>query len=650
MKKNIRQTIGILFFMVIICAIGFAGNPIISHNYTADPTAHIGSDGRVWLYPSHDVDGVDWCSGNYIVYSSYNMVNWTDHGECFNTTDVSWNNNADLYAAGTIERNGITYLYWPNTGSNIGVATSSSPSGRFVDARGSALVTSSTPGVSGCDWVFDPAAYIDDDGQAYLYFGGSENADRRVINLNSDMISVSGSASSMSGVSSYFEGPWMHKRNGTYYYSYAGNGATQYYGMGSNATGPWTYKGSFLPPPGSANSHHAIIEYYGQWYVFYHNKALSGNDKQRSTNIDYLYYNGDGSMQTVTLTTAGVSPVQTGPTPTPGPPTPTPPPATPTPTPGQNVLMVEAESASGQSNFSPFAVQSSSSASGGQYIVWPNNGSNQINTTASDSATGQAAYTFTLSQTANVTFKATVNFANGNDDSFHYKMDSGSWSTQNNTSTSGFQELSIATFNNLSSGTHTLTIERREDGAQIDLITLTASGGTITGGSGGPTPTPPPATPTPTPPPATPTPEPGSLVQEAEDATITSPMQIQNDSNASGGQYITVATGNNSYDSAPSNGRAVFTFNVTQAGTYRINGLVIAPDYDGDSFWVQMDSSSFVKWNGLAVKSSWTWDEVHNSDSGDSIMEYNLSTGNHTVTFAYREDHAKLDKIELVLQ
>ena len=160
--------------------------------------------------------------------------------------------------------------------------------------------------------------------------------------------------------------------------------------------------------------------------------------------------------------------------------------AAPTPVPtatptggGNNRLEVELESLSGQASFSPFAVQNDSAASGGQYIVWPNNGSNQINSSASDSTTGQAACTFTLSQTANVTFEIRADMPNGDDDSFYYKMDSGSWNTRNNTSTSGYAVLSPETYNNLSAGSHTLRILRREDGALLDKVTLTASAGSI---------------------------------------------------------------------------------------------------------------------------------------------------------------------------
>jgi len=171
--------------------------------------------------------------------------------------------------------------------------------------------------------------------------------------------------------------------------------------------------------------------------------------------------------------------------PTPDPtasPTPTPTPeATASPTPGgNNVLEVELESLSGQSQFSPLVVTSDSSASGGQVIQWPGNG-NQILSSASDTADGQVQISFTLSQTANVKFSIQVNMSNGSNDSFYYKMDSGSWSTKNNTKTSGYAVMTPTTYNYLSAGSHTLSILRREDGTLLDKVILTASTGSISG-------------------------------------------------------------------------------------------------------------------------------------------------------------------------
>lgn len=149
-----------------------------------------------------------------------------------------------------------------------------------------------------------------------------------------------------------------------------------------------------------------------------------------------------------------------------------------------NVLDVELEDLSGQANFAPFKVQEDILfASGGCYIVWPNNGSNQILDPASDGATGQVAIDFTLSEMADVQFDIGANFSSADDDSFHYKLDDGTWQLEN-TSTSlpvNFELLQVTTFTGLSAGAHTLTIERREDGAELDKVTLTASTGTISG-------------------------------------------------------------------------------------------------------------------------------------------------------------------------
>lgn len=146
-------------------------------------------------------------------------------------------------------------------------------------------------------------------------------------------------------------------------------------------------------------------------------------------------------------------------------------------------LEVELESLSGQGSFSPFVVRSDSAASGGQYISWPNNG-NQNLASPSDSATGQVAIPFVLSESADVSFSIRVNMANADDDSFYYKLDSGAWSTQNNSTTNGWNSLTPVAFNNLSAGSHTLRILRREDGTGLDKVTLTASAGEITSGSG----------------------------------------------------------------------------------------------------------------------------------------------------------------------
>lgn len=152
-------------------------------------------------------------------------------------------------------------------------------------------------------------------------------------------------------------------------------------------------------------------------------------------------------------------------------------------TPEGDSLDVELESLSGQGSFSPFIVRSDAAASGGQYISWPNN-VDQFLAAPADTATGQVAIPFALSASANVSFSLRANMANANDDSFYYKLDSGAWTTHNNSVTTGWSTLTPATFNNLAAGNHTLYLLRREDGAGLDKVTLTASAGDITSRSG----------------------------------------------------------------------------------------------------------------------------------------------------------------------
>ncbi|HEX5057412.1 MAG TPA: hypothetical protein VFX02_13065 [Gammaproteobacteria bacterium] len=142
-------------------------------------------------------------------------------------------------------------------------------------------------------------------------------------------------------------------------------------------------------------------------------------------------------------------------------------------------MKVELESLSGQSSFSPFVGRNDAAASGGQAIEWPNNGSNQNFGTPSDTSSGQVLITFSLSQISSVRFDMLANLAGADNDSFHYKLDGGAWAVQNNVSTNGYGTITPATFSSLAAGVHTLRISRREDGAKLDRVTLTASAGTI---------------------------------------------------------------------------------------------------------------------------------------------------------------------------
>jgi hypothetical protein len=332
--KNILCLLVIHVFLFGAAFCGYADNPIFTNTYTADPSPYIGQDGRLYVICSHDnpnASDYDMLK-NYVLYSTTDMVNWQDHGVVFDINNVSWANLA--YAPSVCYRNGTYYLYFPNGANGIGVATSSSPTGPFSDALGRAMVDRNTPN-SNVEWCFDPCIFVDDDGQAYLYFGGGGPGNARVIKVNSDMTSVSGSAVTIDAPN-FFEAAYMHKRNGTYYFSYSSDfsagAATIEYMTSNNPMTGFQHRGTVLNNPWDNlgnNNHQSFIEYQGQWYCFYHNRALSDAVYQRSVCVDYLNYNSDGSMQRVNDTQAGVDPITST-----SPPTPTPTPAeTPSPSP-----------------------------------------------------------------------------------------------------------------------------------------------------------------------------------------------------------------------------------------------------------------------------------------------------------------------------
>ncbi|MDF7808665.1 family 43 glycosylhydrolase [Pontiellaceae bacterium B12219] len=280
------------------------GNPIITHMYTADPSAHVWADGKMWIYPSHDQDdATSYGSMNgHHVFSSPDLVNWTDHGQIMHTDDISWARRGNLWAPDCAYKDGTYYYYYPardkNNKNRIGVATSSSPSGPFTDSGSY---------IEGTDEI-DPACFIDDDGQAYLYWGGHRDA-LRIVKLNDDMKSHSGVK--YVTLPKFYEGPWMHKRNGIYYLSYAtGTHAPIAYCTSTSPMGPFTYQGILMDAvPGCVTNHHSIVKFKGRWYIFYHSAALSGRNHRRSVCVDYLYYNEDGTIKKVVQTEEGVSPV-----------------------------------------------------------------------------------------------------------------------------------------------------------------------------------------------------------------------------------------------------------------------------------------------------------------------------------------------------
>ena len=297
-----------------------AQNPIITHIYTADPSAHV-FNGKVYLYPSHDEDTattfsmVDWH-----VFSSEDMVNWTDHGVGFSVDDLTWADDK-AWAPDCEYYKGKYYFYYPVETHYIGVAVGDKPEGPFKDPLGKPLVTRTTPGVVADRDFIDPSIFIDDDGTPYLFFGQNFV---NVVKLNDDMISFDDSVKVVEGTQEFFEAVWVHKYNGKYYMSYSGrkNGTKIYYAMADNPMGPYEFKGVILDEVNSGTNHHSICEYKGQWYLFYHNADLylertpEGDPARRYTPfhrsvcVDYLYYNEDGTIKKVIPTREGVKKVE----------------------------------------------------------------------------------------------------------------------------------------------------------------------------------------------------------------------------------------------------------------------------------------------------------------------------------------------------
>lgn len=292
-----------------------AANPIITHIYTADPAALVHNN-AVYLYTGHDeqAPGVSgFLMNDWHVFSSSDLATWTDHGEVLRIQDFSWA-VADAWASHVVQRNGRFYWYVSANGRDtstwmdIGVAVATSPTGPFRDAIGGPLVTDRTPNASALN--IDPAVFVDDDGQAYMYWGSFFAP--RAVRLNADMISLNGAVMTPQGLTGFWEAPWLHKRNGVYYLSYAagGNPATIEYATSSSPLGPWTHRGRVLQRTSSPTNHHSIFEYRGQWYVAYHTAdAPGGGEFRRSVAVDQLFYNADGTIRTVVQTRTGVPPV-----------------------------------------------------------------------------------------------------------------------------------------------------------------------------------------------------------------------------------------------------------------------------------------------------------------------------------------------------
>jgi hypothetical protein len=296
------------------------GNPIITNLFTADPAAMVCHD-TVYLYTGHDeAKGREmFTMWDWLCFSSKDLKTWTPHGPIMRVTDFKWAAR-DAWASQVVERNGKFYFYATvrhnhhHPGMAVGVAVSDSPTGPFVDARGTALITDDlTPGPNGWDDI-DPTVFIDDDGTAWLCWG---NPNCYLARLKPNMIELDGPIQKIH-VPNYTEGPWLYKRGKLYYLVYAafahqGMWEKICYATAPKVTGPWTYRGIITGQArNSYTIHPAVIDLRGQSYFIYHNATLTLNGEKgalgrRSVCLEYLYYNPDGTIQPIQQTLEGVS-------------------------------------------------------------------------------------------------------------------------------------------------------------------------------------------------------------------------------------------------------------------------------------------------------------------------------------------------------
>ena len=323
MKKTILSTV----VLSVVATVATAQNPIIRDQFAADPTARV-FNGRVYLYPSHDIfppegQRQDWfCMEDYHVFSSDNLTDWTDHGMIVTQNKVPWvrPNSYSMWAPDCVEKNGKYYFYFPSApqaggGFAVGVAIADRPEGPFVPEP------EPIKGVNG----IDPCVLQASDGNAFIFWGNGRcaklkpNMKELADDNPKETVKWGNREMEMVGVNCLkdlpnrqAEGPFAFEYNGNYYLTYPyvrEKTEVLGYAMSKNPMGPYEYKGLIMAeqPNGCWTNHHSIVNYKGQWYLFYHHNYLSpSDDKRRSVCIEKLYFNADGTIQEVKQTMRGV--------------------------------------------------------------------------------------------------------------------------------------------------------------------------------------------------------------------------------------------------------------------------------------------------------------------------------------------------------
>ena len=289
------------------------GNPLITHKHTADPATLVTGD-TLWLYTGSDEPGnkAGYHMPNWCVFSTTDLQHWTEHPIPLWVKEFeAWDRSHTAYAAQCVERDGKYYYYISTNGSGIGVAVADNPRGPFRDALGHPLLTQADCAGASHSWVcIDPAVYIDDDGQAYIFWGNKYCYYAR---LTPDMLGIDGPIRSID-LPDFTEAPWVHRRGDKYYLTYAARWPEKIaYAMSDSIDGPWEYMGIISEVAGNSNTTHpAIVHFKGRDYFFSHIGGLGGGSGSRSVIVEPLRYNEDGTIAPIHASEAGVSMAYSG--------------------------------------------------------------------------------------------------------------------------------------------------------------------------------------------------------------------------------------------------------------------------------------------------------------------------------------------------
>jgi len=321
----------------------YLNEPLITDHYTADPSAHV-FEGRIYIYPSHDVESVveEDDSGAHFNMRDYHVYSMdrpggeiTDHGKVLDVDDVPWAKR-QMWAPDAATKGGKYYLYFPAKDHDdifrLGVAVGDSPSGPFT----------AQPEPMEGSFSIDPAVFEDNNGQHYIYWGGiwggqlqkwrtgeyvstgtspydDEPADDepaiapQIARLSADMLQFGEEPRDIQILDQdgspilagdherrFFEAAWLHHHNDKYYFSYStGDTHNIAYATGDSPYGPFTYQGVILKPVEGWTNHHSIVEFEGQWYIFYHDTELSGQTHLRNIKMAELTHRPDGTIETI---------------------------------------------------------------------------------------------------------------------------------------------------------------------------------------------------------------------------------------------------------------------------------------------------------------------------------------------------------------